>query len=68
MIKVTHKTIPDEIEVLINIDHITYVTPHSSRDLMTTYVETERESFEVLESIASIHDKIKQARKDRNNK
>lgn len=68
MIKVTHKTIPDEIEVLINIDHITYVTPHSSRDLMTTYVETECESFEVLESIASIHDKIKQARKDRNNK
>ena len=68
MIKVTHKTIPDEIEVLINIDHITYVTPHSSRDLMTTYIETERESFKVLESIASIHDKIKQARKDRNNK
>ena len=68
MIKVIHKTMHDEIEVLINIDHITYVTPHSSRDLMTTYVETERESFEVLESIASIHDKIKQARKDRNNK
>lgn len=68
MIKVTHKTMHDEIEVLINIDHITYVTPHSSRDLITTYVETERESFEVLESIDSIHDKIKQARKDRNNK
>lgn len=68
MIKVTHKTMLDEIEVLINIDHIKYVTPHSSRDLTTTYVETERESFEVLESIASIHDKIKQARKDRNNK
>lgn len=68
MIKVKSEIITGEFEMLLNIDSIMHVSESYNNEEGICYIGVINGDFKVIEPIDSIHDKIKQARKDRNNK
>lgn len=69
MIKVKREFVTGDIEMLlINIDSIMYVFASYNNEEDSCYIGDANGEFKVMGSVDSIHDKIKQARKDRNNK
>ena len=68
MIKVKSEIITGEFEMLLNIDSIMHVSESYNNEEDSCYIGGANGEFKVMGSVDSIHDKIKQARKDRNNK
>ena len=68
MIKVKREFIAEDFEILLNIDSIIYVSESYNNEEDSCYIGGANGEFKVMGSVDSIHDKIKQARKDRNNK
>lgn len=68
MIKVKREFVTGDFEMLLNIDSIMYVSASYNSKDDSCYIGGANGEFKVMGSVDSIHDKIKQARKDRNNK